>query len=79
MRILHTSDWHLGRRLCGRERRDEFERFLDWLTGVLTDEKIDALISSKKELAENVIGVGGESWITEMNNDELMDLLRLEV
>ena len=44
MRILHTSDWHLGRRLCGRERRDEFERFLDWLTGVLTDEKIDALI-----------------------------------
>ena len=43
------------------------------------EEKIDALISSKKELAENVIGAGGESWITEMNNDELMNLLRLEV
>ncbi|WP_301282432.1 hypothetical protein [Lachnoclostridium sp. MSJ-17] len=43
------------------------------------EEKIDALINSKKELAENVIGAGGESWITEMNNDELMNLLRLEV
>lgn len=42
------------------------------------EEKIDALISSKKELAENVIGAGGESWITEMSNDELMKLLRLE-
>lgn len=42
------------------------------------EEKIDALISSKKELAENVIGSGGESWITEMSNDELMNLLRLE-
>ena len=44
MRILHTSDWHLGRRLCGRERRGEFESFLAWLTDVLTEEKIDALI-----------------------------------
>ena len=43
------------------------------------EEKIDALISSKKELAENVIGAGGENWITEMSNDELMKLLRLEV
>lgn len=42
------------------------------------EEKIDVLISSKKELAENVIGAGGESWITEMSNDELMKLLRLE-
>lgn len=43
------------------------------------EEKIDALISSKKELAENVIGSGSENWITEMSNDELMKLLRLEV
>ncbi|MGN0502986.1 MAG: DEAD/DEAH box helicase [Ruminococcus sp.] len=43
------------------------------------EEKIDALISSKKELAENVIGAGGENWITEMSNEELLNLLRLEV
>lgn len=41
------------------------------------EEKIDMIIESKKELAENVIGSGGENWITELGNDELMSLLRL--
>ena len=42
------------------------------------EERIDALIESKRELAENVIGSGSEKWITELSNDELMSLLRLE-
>ena len=42
------------------------------------EEKIDRIIASKKELAENVIGEGSEKWITELGNDELMALLRLE-
>ena len=42
------------------------------------EEKIDALIESKKELAENVVGSSGEKWITELGNEELMSLLRLE-
>lgn len=42
------------------------------------EEKIDALIESKKELAENVIGSGSEKWITELGNEELMALLRLD-
>ncbi len=42
------------------------------------EEKIDTLINSKKELAENVIGSGGEKWITELSNDELMSLLKLD-
>lgn len=41
------------------------------------EEKIDAMIESKKELAENVIGSGGEKWITELGNDELLSLFRL--
>lgn len=41
------------------------------------EEKIDAMIESKKELAENVIGSGGEKWITELGNEELMSLFRL--
>ena len=44
MRILHTSDWHLGRKLCGQERADEFRRFLDWLTDTLICERADALV-----------------------------------
>lgn len=43
------------------------------------EEKIDALINSKKELSENVIGSGGEQWITEMDNEALLSMLRLEV
>lgn len=42
------------------------------------EEKIDAMISSKKELAENVIGSGGEKWITELGDEELMSMLRLD-
>ncbi len=44
MKILHTSDWHLGRKLCSQERSAEFKQFLDWLTGVITSEKVDALV-----------------------------------
>ena len=43
------------------------------------EEKIDAMIDSKKELAENVIGSGGEKWITELSNAELMSMLRLDL
>lgn len=42
------------------------------------EEKIDALIASKQELAENVIGAGGEHWITELSNEELLSVLRLD-
>ena len=42
------------------------------------EEKIDAIINSKKELAENVIGSGSEKWITDLGNEELFSLLRLE-
>lgn len=43
------------------------------------EEKIDEMIESKKELASNVIGGGsGESWITEMSNEELLSILKLD-
>ncbi len=44
MRILHTSDWHLGRSLYGRKRYEEFSAFLDWLVRTIEDECIDALL-----------------------------------
>jgi exonuclease SbcD len=44
MKILHTSDWHLGRSLYGRRRLNEFGRFLDWLAEVLAQEEIDLLL-----------------------------------
>lgn len=44
MKILHTSDWHLGRSLYGRKRYDEFSAFLDWLADLIISEQVDALL-----------------------------------
>lgn len=44
MKVLHTSDWHLGRTLYGKRRHREFAEFLAWLQQVLTDEAIDVLL-----------------------------------
>lgn len=44
MRILHTSDWHLGRALYGKKRYAEFEAFLNWLLNTMKEEKIDVLL-----------------------------------
>ncbi|MBX3640949.1 MAG: exonuclease SbcCD subunit D C-terminal domain-containing protein [Nitrosomonas sp.] len=44
MKILHTSDWHLGRALYGRKRYMEFEHFLDWLLETIVQEQADVLL-----------------------------------
>jgi exonuclease SbcD len=44
MRILHTSDWHLGHVLKDQDRDEEHRAFLAWLLGVLDSERIDVLL-----------------------------------
>ncbi|PRP98796.1 Nuclease SbcCD subunit D [Enhygromyxa salina] len=44
LRLLHTSDWHLGHTLHGRDRRFEHQRFLAWLLDALVDARADALL-----------------------------------
>lgn len=44
MKILHTSDWHLGRTLFGRKRYEEYGAFLDWLAQAIRDNGIDVLV-----------------------------------
>jgi len=44
MRVIHTSDWHLGQELHGFDRGVEHDAFLDWLTGQLIEQNADALI-----------------------------------
>lgn len=46
MKIIHTSDWHLGARLHGQERGEEHAVFLSWLLGVVREERPDALLVS---------------------------------
>jgi exonuclease SbcD len=44
MRLLHTSDWHLGQTLHTFERSYEHQCFLEWLLETIVAEKIDALL-----------------------------------
>jgi len=44
LKLLHTSDWHIGRTLYGRKRYEEFEAFLTWLAETIEQNEIDALL-----------------------------------
>ena len=43
------------------------------------EEKIDRLIAEKASLATDVLQVNGESLLTEMGNEQLLDLVRLDL
>lgn len=45
-------------------------------TGTI-EEKIDSIIEEKSKLSDDIIATSGENWITEMSNDELIDLFKL--
>ncbi|MFC5369735.1 exonuclease SbcCD subunit D [Arcanobacterium bovis] len=44
MRILHTSDWHLGRSFHGADLTPAFEQWCDYVVDYTKSEKIDALL-----------------------------------
>ena len=44
MRILHTSDWHLGQHFMGRTRQAEHRAWCDWLVQTVIEQQADALI-----------------------------------
>lgn len=50
-----------------------------FITKGTVEEKIDSLITGKTELAEAVIAAKQETWLTEMNNQELMNLFSLSI
>ncbi len=44
MKVLHTSDWHLGQNFMGKSREDEHQAFLSWLLETIVNQNIDILI-----------------------------------
>lgn len=44
MKILHTSDWHIGKRLADRERLSEQEEALDEIAAICAREKVDLVL-----------------------------------
>ncbi|MDP2235202.1 MAG: exonuclease SbcCD subunit D C-terminal domain-containing protein [Bacteroidales bacterium] len=46
MKILHTSDWHIGQLFYEYDRTYEHQKFLNWLVEIIKNEKTDVLLIS---------------------------------
>jgi len=44
MRILHTSDWHLGQHFMGKSRQAEHQALIDWLLLQVNEHAVDAVL-----------------------------------
>ena len=44
MKILHTSDWHIGKKLMGRERYDEYRAVLSEISDICYREKVELVL-----------------------------------
>lgn len=44
MKILHTSDWHLGQKFLAKDRLEEHQLALDWMYELIQKEKIEVLL-----------------------------------
>lgn len=60
----------------GQEREVMVHKFI---TKGTVEEKIDEMISEKAALTQDVISDGDATWITEMDNEQLMQMLTLRV
>ena len=73
MRILHTSDWHLGQNFFTKSRKNEHQAFINWLLELISREKIDAVL-----IAGDVFDTGTPpSYAREMYNQFVVDMNRL--
>lgn len=44
MRLLHTSDWHLGQHFMGKSRQAEHQALIDWLLTQVEAQHVDAVL-----------------------------------
>ncbi len=62
MRIIHTSDWHIGRRFERESLEDDQRAFLSWLAGQVIEHGVDLVlvagdIYDRSQPAEDAVGV----------------------
>ncbi len=50
-----------------------------FLTKGTIEEKIDQMLEDKRELSEKIVSSTGEKWITDMDNDELLNMFQLTI
>lgn len=74
MRILHTSDWHLGQHFITKSRAAEHQAFINWLLEQVTQHQIDAVI-----IAGDVFDTGAPpSYAREIYNRFVVEMHKLE-
>lgn len=70
MRILHTSDWHLGQNFYSKSRAAEHEAFLNWLLETAQAHEVDAII-----VAGDIFDIGSPpSYARELYNRFVVNL-----
>jgi len=46
MKILHTADWHIGKKLHKHSLQPDFDLFIDWLCDCIAEKKVEVLMVS---------------------------------
>ncbi|WP_028450798.1 exonuclease subunit SbcD [Chitinibacter tainanensis] len=70
MRILHTSDWHLGQHFMGKTRQDEHQAFIAWLVDQVAKHRIDVVL-----IAGDIFDTGAPpSYAREIYNSLIVKL-----
>ena len=70
MRILHTSDWHLGQHFMGKSREAEHRAFCRWLVEQVRENDVDAVL-----IAGDIFDTGAPpSYAREQYNRFIVEL-----
>jgi exonuclease SbcD len=70
MRILHTSDWHLGQHFMGKTRQAEHQAFCAWMIAQVREQAVDALL-----IAGDIFDTGAPpSYAREQYNRFIVEL-----
>jgi exonuclease SbcD len=73
MKLLHTSDWHLGQSFFTKSRKDEHQAFINWLLMQVEQQQVDAVI-----IAGDIFDTGTPpSYAREMYNQFVVDMQQL--
>ncbi len=74
MRIIHTSDWHLGQNFYTKSRKNEHQAFLEWLLEQILEYEVNALI-----VAGDIFDTGAPpSYAREMYNQFVVELQKTQ-
>ena len=73
IRVLHTSDWHLGQHFIGKSRLAEHRKFVQWILDKVKEKQIDVVV-----IAGDVYDTGSPpSYARELYNQLVVSINKL--